>query len=278
MSILFKIRYMKPNAVVGIFLVSVMFTATILGLFYTPYDPISIDLSNRLASPSWAHWFGTDQFGRDILSRMIAAARVSVSVSAMTVTIAVSFGVILGAVVGYFGQAIDRTVMVFIDALMAIPAILLALTIMIVMGPTIYSMVVALGVAYMPNIVRLVRGVVFSIRQKEYIEAAHALGKGHLYIILRHIIPNCISPLTVAATSLFAFALLAESALSFLGLGVPPPYPTWGGMLSEGRQYIAVAPWLSVFPGVAISLALLGINLLGDALRDKLDPRMNGEQ
>lgn len=270
-----KIALGKPNSAVGLVLVSVLLFATMLGLVYTPHDPIAINLENRLAAPSFVHWFGTDQFGRDILSRMLTAARVSISVSFMTVAIAVSLGVFLGAFVGYWGGRMDRAVMMCVDALMAIPAVLLALTIMIVLGPNIFSMVVALGISYLPNIVRLVRGVVFSLRSKEYIEAAHALGKSDLYIIFRHIIPNCISPLTVAATSLFAFALLAESALSFLGLGVPPPFPTWGGMLSEGRQYIGVAPWLSVFPGLAISLALLGINLLGDALRDALDPRMN---
>lgn len=268
-------KSIKYNGLIGKGIIYLVLAVTALSFIYTPYDPVAIDLDKRLSAPSWQHWLGTDQFGRDIASRMIAAAKVSVLVSLLTVMIALLLGTVFGTIAGYVGGNTDLIMMVFLDALMAIPGILLALAIMVVVGPSVYSLILALGIAYTPNVTRLVRGVVLSIKQHDYIEASKAMGKTNTYTIIRHVIPNCITPLTVTASSLFAFALLAESALSFLGLGVPPPYPTWGGMLSDGRQYIATASWMSIFPGVAISITLLGINLLGDALRDRFDPRMN---
>lgn len=267
-------RRYRFNALAGAILVGLTLLTALVGMVYTPYDPLAIDLDGRLQLPCWQHWMGTDQFGRDIFSRLLAAAVVSVSVSLSATLLAISGGTLIGALIGYLGGGWDRLGMMVLDALMALPAILLAMGIMVAVGPSKTGMILALGLAFTPSVARVVRGAVLSIKQREYIEASRALGNTHLFTIARHVVPNCITPLTVIGTALFAFALLAESALSFLGLGVPPPYPTWGGMLSDARQYVALAPWLGIFPGLAISLALLGINLSGDALRDRLDPRV----
>lgn len=265
----------KYNLVFGAVTLAIVIGVTLVGLFYTPFDPIGIDLAHRLAPPSSEHWFGTDQFGRDIFSRVMAAGQVSASVSLLSVAIAVGCGAVIGLLAGFFGGWLDRVLMVFLDALLAIPGILLALAIMVALGPSLASLVIALGIAYTPSVARVMRGAVFSIRQQDYVEASRSMGDGSLYTIARHVAPNCITPLSVIASSLFSAALLTESALSFLGLGVPPPNPTWGGMLADGKQYFASAIWLSVFPGIVISITLLAINLLGDAMRDRFDPRMN---
>lgn len=264
----------RPNAVVGLALLSLIVVMAVAGAIHTPYDPLILSFDDRLAAPSAAHWLGTDQFGRDTFSRLISAAGTSLVVSAFTVLFAVFGGTCIGAVSGYFGGWLDRITMTVIDALMAFPGILLALGIMAVIGPERYGVVLALGLAYMPNVVRIVRGVVLSVREKEYVEASLALGNSKLYTVIVHVTPACISAVTVIGTAIFGGALLSESALSFLGLGVPPPAPTWGGLLADATLYMDVAPWLSVFPGLAISITLLGINMFGDALRDRFDPRM----
>lgn len=246
----------------------------IVGAFYTPYDPLVLDYMARLSPPDAQHWLGTDQFGRDLLSRSMAAAGTSVTVSILSVSVAVTLGLLIGAIAGYVGSWVDRVIVLILDALMAFPGILLALAIMAVIGPHKYGIILALGFAYMPNVARIVRSTVFSIREKEYVEASMALGNSEVFTVARHVVPQCISPLTVIATAIFGGAILSESALSFLGLGVPPPYPTWGGMLADARQYMSIAPWMSVFPGVAITVALLGVNLFGDALRDRFDPKV----
>ena len=195
-------------------------------------------------------------------------------VSLSTVGFAVVFGTAIGAFSGFFGRWLDRIVMMLTDALLAFPGLLLALSIMAITGPSAFGVGVALGLSYTPSVLRLVRGAVLAVREKEFVEASKAMGNAPLYTLARHVLPNCTAPLIVLATALFGSALLAESALSFLGLGVPPPAPTWGNMLSESRHHFVQAPWLAIFPGVAISVALLGINLFGDALRHRLDPRM----
>ena len=265
----------RYNEIIGKYLFSIILVVIIIGLFYTPYDPLKINLENTFSAPSWSHWLGTDQFGRDILSRIMTAGKVSASVSFFAVGVALFLGIVVGVVVGYWGGWLDRIFMIFLDALMALPGILLALAIMMALGAGSSALILALGLAYTPNVARLVRGIVLSIKQKEFIEASKVIGNSGLYTIVFHILPNCITPLTVVVSSLYSSALLAESALSFLGMGVPPPYPTWGGMLADGKQYFASAPWISVFPGLVISLTLLAVNLLGDALRDRFDPRMN---
>ena len=264
----------RLNGIIGTALLAVVFVAALFGILWTPYDPVGIDIRDRLAAPSPDHWMGTDEFGRDVLSRVLTGARTSVLVSLSTVAVAVAFGALIGAVSGFFGGWPDRIVVMLTDALLAFPGLLLALSIMAIAGPSLGGIVVALGLAYMPNVIRLVRGTVLSVREKEFAEASRALGNGAAYTLFRHILPNCLAPLIVLGTMLFGSAILAESALSFLGLGIPPPAPSWGGMLSEARSQFVQAPWLAVFPGVCISIALLGVNLFGDALRDRLDPRM----
>jgi peptide/nickel transport system permease protein len=209
-----------------------------------------------------------------VLSRIMAGATTSVIVALVTVVLAVSVGVLVGGVSGYRRGWTDRIIMAFTDALLAFPGILLALGVMIVVGASRFGIVLALGLAYMPSVARVVRGTVLSIREKEYIEASRVLGNSELYTLARHVLPNAIAPVAVLATSMFGWVLLAESALSFLGLGVPPPAPTWGNMLAASRSYMENASWLGIAPGLCIALTLLGINLLGDALRDRLDPRM----
>lgn len=265
----------RPNGRLGLTLLVLVFGLALVGAIVTPYDPLVLSYEDRLVPPSADHWLGTDQFGRDTFSRLVSAAGTSLVVSFLTVLLALTGGTVIGAVSGYLGGWVDRVAMTINDALMAFPGILLALGIMAVIGPRRYGVVVALGLAYMPNVVRVVRGVVLSVREKEYVEASRALGNSEWYTVFSHVVPGCISALTVIGTSIFGGALLSESALSFLGLGVPPPAPTWGGLLADATLYMDKAPWLSVFPGLAISVTLLGINLFGDALRDRFDPRMN---
>lgn len=262
------------NAVIGGGLLLSLVLLALLGLVWTPYDPLKLELSARLQAPSASHWLGTDEFGRDVLSRLIIGASTSLWISLLSVAVALVCGTMIGMLAGYLRGWTDRILMMFNDALLAFPGILLALGIMAVLGASKYSIVLALGMAYTPSVVRVVRGSVLSLREREFIEASRVIGNSELYTMFRHIAPNCLAPVCVLATSMFGWALLSESALSFLGLGVPPPAATWGSMLAASRPYVASAAWLGVFPGVLISLALLGINLFGDALRDRLDPRM----
>lgn len=266
----------RTNGLVGVGMLGLVFFTALIGLFWTPYDPTAQDYANRFGAISITHPFGTDMYGRDLLSRIIQGATVSVTVSFLTVAFAVVGGVILGAFCGYLQGWFDRIVMMFVETLMAFPGMLLALSLMVVIGPNQYGVVVALGIAFLPAVTRLVRGTVLSLREKEYVEASVALGNTTLYTLARHILPNCLGPLIVLGTMMFGWAILAESALSFLGLGVPPPAPTWGNMLAEARSHLVRAPWLGVLPGICVSFALLGVNIFGDALRDELDPRNTG--
>ncbi len=266
----------RVNGFVGSVLLFVVFGAAFAGLVWTPYDPVAPDFRARFMPPDAAHWMGTDEWGRDVFSRILQGARTSVFVALSSVSLAVIAGTLIGGLSGFFGSWLDRIVIMLTDALLAFPGLLLALAIMAIAGPSEEGVVLALALSYMPSVIRLVRGTVLSIREKEYVEASRAMGNGALFTLFRHVLPNCTAPLIVMATALFGSALLAESALSFLGLGVPPPAPTWGNMLSEARGYFVQAPWLAAFPGLCISLALLGINIFGDALRDRLDPRMRG--
>jgi peptide/nickel transport system permease protein len=211
-----------------------------------------------------------------VLSRLMSGAATSVWISVTTVIFAIVVGTAIGVVTGFKRGWLDRIVMAFNDALLAFPGILLALGLLAIFGANQYGIILALGVAYTPSVARIIRGNVLSLREKEYIDASRVLGNSELFTMVRHILPNCIAPITVLATSMFGWVLLAESALSFLGLGVPPPAPTWGNMLASARPFLSQAVWLGVFPGICISVTLLGINLLGDAIRDKLDPRMRG--
>jgi len=267
-----------PNAVLGGLIIGTLVVVALAGLAWTPYDPMRLDFTARLAPPGGTHWLGTDELGRDVLSRLMAGAATSGWISLLSVGGAVAAGTVLGVVTGYLRGALDRVVMAFTDALLAFPGILLALGLMAVFGANRAGIIAALAVAYTPSVTRVVRGSVLSLREREFIDASRVLGNSELYTMARHVLPNCVAPLTVLATSMFGWALLSESALSFLGLGVPPPAPTWGNMLAASRPYFDQAVWLGIFPGLCISVTLLGINLLGDALRERLDPRMRGLQ
>ncbi|GLH79846.1 peptide ABC transporter permease [Bradyrhizobium sp. SSBR45G] len=264
----------RANSLIGGVLIALLGGTALAASVWTPFDPLRTNLRARLQPPSAQHWFGTDEFGRDVLSRIMAGASTSVLVALATVVLAVAVGMLVGSISGYWRGWTDRLIMAVNDALLAFPGILLALGVMIVIGASSFGIVLALALAYMPSVARVVRGSVLSLREKEYIEASRVLGNSELYSLLRHVLPNAIAPVAVLATSMFGWVLLAESALSFLGLGVPPPAPTWGNMLAASRPYMENAAWLSIAPGLCIALTLLGINLLGDSLRDRLDPRM----
>jgi peptide/nickel transport system permease protein len=268
--------FKRLNLTIGVVLVGLLVLTALAGLVYTPYDPNDVDLVTRFGAPGMQHWFGTDEFGRDVLSRIMAGAAVSLTVSAGSMLFALVVGTALGTLSGYVGGWLDRLVLLLVDALMAFPGLLLALGIMTVLGPSKWSVVLALGLAYTPSVTRLSRGSTLSLRNRDFVVASRAMGNGDVWTLCRHVLPNAAAPLLIFSTSLLGSALLAESALSFLGLGVPPPSPTWGGMLADSRGAIDRAIWLAIFPGLSISLALLGINMLGDALRDLLDPRMKG--
>jgi peptide/nickel transport system permease protein len=268
-----RLRDTGVNALLGMFLVGVLILTILIGLFWMPYDPIAIDLLHPLSPPAAKHWFGTDEFGRDVLSRSMLGARISVLIALATAALAVSVGTALGLLGGYLRGWTDRLLMTLTDTVLAFPGILLALGLIAVLGSSDSSIILALAIAYTPSVVRVVRGTVLSIREREFIEASLSAGDSALGTMARHVLPNILPPIVVLASSLFGWALLSESALSFLGVGVSVPAPTWGNMLSASRPYMDVADWLSIVPGLCIAGTLLGVNLLGDALRDWLDPR-----
>jgi peptide/nickel transport system permease protein len=267
---------LQTNGLVGGILIGIILCAALLALAWTPYDPLAVSLHQRLQPPSALHWFGTDEFGRDVLSRAMAGAASSALVAVLTVSFAVVTGALVGVLTGFLRGWTDRVLMALNDTMLAFPGILLALGVMMVVGANKYGIILALGLAYAPTVVRVVRATVLSLREKEYVEASRMIGNPEWLTMWRHVLPNCIAPLVVLTTSMFGWVLLSESALSFLGLGVPPPAPTWGNMLASARQYMQTAVWLGLVPGMCIALALFGINLLGDAVRDRLDPRMVG--
>lgn len=266
----------RLNQIVGLTLIGFVMVAALVGSVWTPYDPLRIDLRNKLAAPGLPHLLGTDDFGRDVLSRLMAAAGTSATISLITVALAVVAGVGLGMLAGYARGIVDRAIMMINDAMLSFPSMLLALALLSITGANKYGIILALGLAYTPAMVRVVRGAVLSLREREFVEASRTMGNSPAYTMVRHLLPNCLAPVIVLATSMFGSVLLTESALSFLGLGVPPPAPTWGNMLAAARPHMAAAPWLGIFPGLCIALTLLGINLFGDAIRDRLDPRMRG--
>ena len=270
------LRALPANGLIGGLLVGSMAAVALVALVWTPHDPLQMDLLSRLQPPSPQHWLGTDEYGRDVLSRAMAGASTSGLVSLFTVACAVVLGTAIGALAGFARGWSDRILMAFNDALLAFPGILLGLTLIVVIGQSRVGIVIALTLAYAPSVVRVVRGTVLSLREKDYVEASRMIGNSPWVTMWRHVLPNCVTPVAVLASSMFGWVLLSESALSFLGLGVPPPEPTWGNMLAGARSYMQTAVWLSLVPGLCIAATLLGINLLGDALRDRLDPRMNG--
>lgn len=264
----------KLNLIVGTAILAVLAGGAITGAFWTPYDPMKLDMMSRLNPPSAAHWLGTDEFGRDVLSRLMESATTSVTIAAATVVVAVLIGTAIGLIAGGARGWLDRVLMACTDALLAFPGILLALVLIVVLGAGALGITLALALAYVPAVIRVVRSSVLSVREKEFIEASQVIGNSDLYTMAVHILPNCLAPISVLATSMFGWVILAESGLSFLGLGVAPPAPTWGNMLAASRPFFEQALWLSIAPGVCIAAALLSANLIGDALRDRFDPRM----
>jgi len=264
-------------ALLGALIVVGMLLLALLAPYLALHDPNQMSIADRLAPLSSDHPFGTDQFGRDIYSRVIYGSRVSLAVGILAVSLGVVVGVPLGAIGGYFGRALDNAIMRVMDAIMAFPGLLLALALVVAFGPSVPSLSLALGVRYMPTFARLVRASVLEEREKEYVDAARVQGESSLRVLCRQILPNCLSPLIVQITLDLAHAIIAESSLSFLGLGVPPPTSTWGSMLDDARTYMVIHPFGALFPGLAISLAVLGFNFLGDGLRDVLDPRLAEE-
>jgi peptide/nickel transport system permease protein len=261
-------------AAIGLAIVGAYVLLAVVADWLPLKDPAQMMATSRMAGPSWSTPLGTDALGRDLLSRLVFGARLSLQVAAMSVAIAVSAGSALGLLAGYAGGWIDQVIMRTMDVLFAFPAILLALGVVAALGPNPTNVVTAIGLVYTPIFARVVRGPVLALKEREFVEAARALGARASRIIARHVLPNLLSVLIVQASIALSWAVLTEASLSFLGLSAQPPTPSWGVMLNEGRQNLELAPHLAIFPGLAIMLAVLGFNLLGDGLRDVLDPRL----
>ncbi len=259
-------------------LVAVFALSALFAPWIAPQDPANINLPARLSVPSAAHWFGTDELGRDILSRIIYGARISLLVGASVVSFSLLIGLIIGCIAGYYGGRVDRFVnVVVMNAFLSFPGILLAIAFVAFLGPGIFNLILALSIGGWVGYARLVRAQVLAAREREFVEAARALGAGDWRILTRHILPNIIQPVIVQAAIGMAGAVLAEATMSFLGLGVPPPAASWGSMLNDGRSHLFEAPHLVLFPAAAVMLAVLSFNFIGDALRDYLDPRSRME-
>ncbi|WP_082308193.1 ABC transporter permease [Achromobacter sp. DMS1] len=269
---LWRHRSFRIGAVILVLIVA----AAILGPWLYPSDPMAMRIVNRFHAPSWQYPFGADQYGRDVFARVLYGARLSLWIGFTVSILAAIGGAVVGMAAGYFPW-LDSLLMRVMDALLAFPAILLAIGINAVLGPQIHSVIIALASAYVPRTARIVRASVLVIRRLDYVDAARISGASAWRIIIKHILPNTLAPLLVSLTFIFAYAILAEATLSFLGIGPPPPMPSWGNIISEGRDYAVEAWWIMLFPGLAISLSALAINLLGDGLRDVLDPRLKVE-
>ncbi|MDZ7928121.1 MAG: ABC transporter permease [Agrobacterium sp.] len=273
-TILFIRRLLKRKTVAAGLIVLVVFVLlAVFAPMIAPYSPSKLSIVNRLKPPGELYWFGTDEFGRDVFSRTIYAGRLSLLVGAAVVALSALVGITLGLLAGFF-QKLDTPIARLIDAMMAFPDILLAIALVAALGPSLTTVIIALSVVYSPRLARIVRASTLVIRELPYVEAAKALGISTFHIMTRHVLRNLISPILVQCTFLFASAMLAEAGLSFLGLGVSPEIPTWGTMISAGRQYIGQADWMTYFPGFAIILSVLSLQMVGDGLRDMLDPRL----
>lgn len=260
-------------AVVGLVVLAALVVAAVLGPTLAPYGINEVNVADRLQGPSWSHLFGTDELGRDVFSRVLVAARVSLEVGFIAVGISLVAGVLLGLVAGFYGGIVDDAIMRFTDMLFAFPAILLAIAILAVLGPGLANAMIAIGVVYTPIFARICRASVLSVRQDVFVRAARSLGASDARLLRVHILPNVMAPIIVQTSLSLAFAILSEAALSFLGLGVQPPRPSWGRMLFDGRGFIEQAWWIGVFPGLAIFVTVLSFNIVGDAARDALDPK-----
>lgn len=261
-------------AVIGMTVLGIIIFAAIFAPYIAPHDPIKQNILARYKAPSSKYLLGTDELGRDILSRIIYGARYSLLIGVISISIALLLGIFLGVVAGYFGGRVDLLLMRLIDILLAFPYILLAIAIVAILGPDLQNAMLAISIVNVPRFARIIRSSVLTIKENEFIQAAKALGASDLRIIVRHLLPNCLGPLIVQSTLSMASAILSAAGLSFLGLGAQPPTPEWGAMLSDARSALQIAPWVVTFPGLAIMLNVLGFNLLGDGLRDALDPKL----
>jgi len=264
----------SPGALVGLVLVALCVLMALFAPFVAPYDPVGYNPADRMQGPSFAHLLGTDLYGRDTFSRVVYGARISLSVAALSISLALLVGGTLGALAGYFLGWVDTLVMRVTDVLLAFPAILLAIALLAFLGGGFWNLTLAIAIAYAAPFVRVVRASVLRTRREMYVEASTAVGANDSRLLWRHVLPNASAPIIVEVTLRLAYAILAEAALSFLGLGTPPPAPAWGQMIADGRPFLELNPWVSVGPGLAIMLVVLGFNLLGDGLRDALDPRL----
>ncbi len=273
-----KLRRLFGNRamLLGAIILAIVVLAALLAPWIAPYAPNKLSIVNKLKPPSGANWFGTDEFGRDILSRAIFAGRISLLVSLGVVCLSTVIGVFLGVIAGFF-RSLDAPISRLLDAMMSFPDILLAIALVAALGPSLTTVILALGITYAPRLARIIRGSTLVLRELPYIEAAVAMGLPTWQILLRHVLLNLASPILVQATFVFASAMLAEASLSFLGVGVSTDMPTWGTMLASGREYMNNAPWLMLFPGLAIVFSVLSLQLLGDGLRDLVDPRLAKE-
>jgi peptide/nickel transport system permease protein len=263
----------RRAALVGLTVVAFFIALSILAPIVSPYDPLATNWAMVRKPPSMLHLFGTDEIGHDILARIIWGSRASLMAGIVSVSLALAIGVPIGLLTGYLGGIVDATLMRLIDAMLAIPFLILAIALAAFLGPNLTNAMIAIGVSQMPVFVRLTRGQVLSVKHEEYVEAAYAVGNSARRIVLRHILPNIIPPLLVQATLATAAAIIAEASLSFLGLGQQPPDPSWGSMLNSAKNFMSQAPWMAIWPGLAISSLVMSLNLFGDGLRDALDPR-----
>ena len=261
------------SVVVGLIILFLVLIISLAQPLLTPYNPLALDVVHRLQSPDLHHYFGTDSFGRDVFSRVLYGGRISLLVGIAVTALAVGGGAIIGLFTGYF-RRIDPIIMRISDGFMAFPSIMLAIALRGAMGPGVPTVVIALGVAYLPRVVRIIRGSVIVLREQVFVQAAQAIGSGAGRIVFKHILPNVMGLLLVQVTFVFSYAILGEAALDFLGVGVPPEIPSWGGIMSDGRTYMLIAPWLTIYAGLVIMLTVLALNLTGDGLRDMLDPRL----
>jgi peptide/nickel transport system permease protein len=263
----------RGGAMFGLAMVAFFVVLAVFAPWLAPYDPVATSWSAVREAPSAARWFGADELGRDVLSRIVWGARASLLAGLVSVTISLSLGVPIGMLAGYLGRWVDALISRITDAMLACPFLILAIALAAFLGPSLTNAMIAIGISATPVFIRLTRAQVLSAKSEDYVEAARALGNPHLRIALRHILPNIVAPLIVQATLAIAAAVIAEASLSFLGLGQQPPAPSWGSMLNTARNYVDQAPWMAIWPGVSIFLLVLSFNLLGDGLRDALDPR-----
>ncbi|HHY10983.1 MAG TPA: ABC transporter permease [Firmicutes bacterium] len=268
-------RKFKKNkaALIGLAIICLLFITAVFAPLLAPFDPTDLDLTNRYNSPNRTNLLGTDEFGRDVLSRIIYGSRIVVGVSFSATMLAAIFGITLGLLAGYFGGVLDAVISRAADIMLAFPAFLLAIALVAVFGANTFNIIIIIAVTRTPRYARLVRGSVLSVKAKEYVEATDAVGASTPRILFKHILPNCIGPVMVYASLTLGDSILTVAGLSFLGLGVQPPTADWGVMLSRGKEYMLLAPWMAIIPGIAIVLTVMGFNLLGDGLRDLIDPR-----